>query len=53
LLSALNLANQCDINYKTSKNQRLHVELALMKMAKLPQAFRLATLSLDDSKKKD
>ena len=33
LLSWLNLANQCDINYKTSKNQRLTVELALMKMA--------------------
>lgn len=52
LLSSLNIANQCDINYKTSKNQRLHVELALMKMAKLPQAFRLATLATEDSKKK-
>jgi DNA polymerase-3 subunit gamma/tau len=53
LLSALNLANQCDIHYKTSKNQRLHVELALMKMAKLPQAFRLAALASVDTKKKD
>jgi DNA polymerase-3 subunit gamma/tau len=52
LLSALNLANQCDIHYKTSKNQRLHVELALMKMAKLPQAFRLAALSSLEEKKK-
>ncbi len=52
LLSALNIANQCDINYKTSKNQRLHVELALMKMAKLSQAFRLATLATEESKKK-
>lgn len=52
LLSSLNIANQCDINYKTSKNQRLHVELALMKMAKLPQVFRLATLATEDSKKK-
>lgn len=52
LLSSLNIANQCDINYKTSKNQRLHVELALMKMAKLPQAFRLATLATEDTKKK-
>ncbi len=33
LLSWLNIANQCDINYKASKNQRLSVELALMKMA--------------------
>ena len=52
LLSALNLANQCDIHYKTSKNQRLHVELALMKMAKLPQAFRLAALASLEAKKK-
>lgn len=52
LLSALNLANQCDIHYKTSKNQRLHVELALMKMAKLPQAFRLAALCSLEAKKK-
>ncbi len=33
LLSWLNIASQCDINYRSSKNQRLTVELALMKMA--------------------
>jgi DNA polymerase III subunit gamma/tau len=33
LLTWLNIANQCDINYKGSKNQRLSAELALMKMA--------------------
>jgi DNA polymerase-3 subunit gamma/tau len=42
LLSALNLGSQCDLNYKTSKNQRLHVELALMKMAHIPSAVNLA-----------
>ena len=52
LLSALNICNQCDINYKASKNQRLHVELALMKMAKLPQAISLAALAQEESKKK-
>jgi DNA polymerase-3 subunit gamma/tau len=52
LLSALNIANQCDIHYKTSKNQRLHVELALMKIAKLPHAFRLAMMATDETKKK-
>jgi DNA polymerase-3 subunit gamma/tau len=52
LLSALTIANQCDMHYKTSKNQRLHVELALMKTAKLPQVFRLATFASDDLKKK-
>ena len=33
VLTWLNIANQCDINYKASKNQRLSAELALMKMA--------------------
>lgn len=39
LLSWLSIANQCDINYKMSKNQRLLVELALMKMAHLKSAI--------------
>jgi DNA polymerase-3 subunit gamma/tau len=42
LLSALNMGSQCDQNYKSSKNQRLHVELALMKMAHIPSAVNLA-----------
>ncbi len=42
LLSALNLGNQCDLHYKASKNQRLHVELTLMKMAHIPSAVNLA-----------
>jgi DNA polymerase-3 subunit gamma/tau len=52
LLSALTICNQCDIHYKASKNQRLHVELALMKLAKLPQALSLAALAQEESKKK-
>jgi DNA polymerase-3 subunit gamma/tau len=44
LMSALNIANQCDIHYKASKNQRLHVELALMKMCHIPSAIQLAQL---------
>lgn len=43
LLSALNIANQCDLYYKSSKSQRLHVELALMKMAHLPSVVNLST----------
>lgn len=35
LLEALDLANSCDLNYKTSKNQRLFVELTLMKLASI------------------
>jgi len=41
MLSALNIANQCDLNYKLSKNQRLQVELALLKMCHLPSAFNM------------
>jgi len=41
LVSALNLANQCDLNYKLSKNQRLQVELALIKMCHINAAFNL------------
>ena len=35
LLEALNIANECDINYKTSQNKRILVELALIRMAQL------------------
>ncbi len=41
LLTALNLANTCDLNYKNSKNQRLQVELALLKMAHINSAINL------------
>ena len=35
LLQAIDLANQCDLQYKASKNQRLLVELCLMKLASI------------------
>ena len=35
LLKALEIVNNCDINYKTSNNKRLHLELALMQMCSL------------------
>ena len=40
LLSALNLVSQCDREFKQAKNQRLHVELALMKLAYLNGAVQ-------------
>lgn len=45
LLTWLNIANQSDINYKASKNQRLTVELALMKMAHVGSVMPLEQLS--------
>ncbi|MBC3759091.1 DNA polymerase III subunit gamma/tau [Hyunsoonleella sp. SJ7] len=35
LLKGIELANECDLKYKTSKNQRLLVELCLMQLASL------------------
>lgn len=45
LMSAINISSQCDIQYKASKNQRLLVELALMKIGHIPSAIQLAKLS--------
>ncbi len=42
LLSALSISNQCDLNYRTSKNQRLQVELSLIKMCHISAAFNLS-----------
>ncbi|WP_316779945.1 DNA polymerase III subunit gamma/tau [Pedobacter antarcticus] len=42
ILTALNLANQCDLIYKNSKNQRLQVELSLIKMCHIPSVIQLA-----------
>ncbi|MVZ60832.1 DNA polymerase III subunit gamma/tau [Sphingobacterium humi] len=42
LLSALNIANQCEISYRSSKNQRLQVELSLLKMCHIASAIQLA-----------
>ncbi|MDT0608499.1 DNA polymerase III subunit gamma/tau [Croceitalea rosinachiae] len=43
LLKAIDMANDCDLKYKASKNQRLLVELTLMK---------LASITFDGEKKK-
>jgi DNA polymerase-3 subunit gamma/tau len=51
LLSALNISSQCDQFYKSSKNQRLHVELALMKLAHLPSVINFASADTDVKKK--
>lgn len=51
LLSALNISNQFELNYKQSKNQRLHVELCLMKLAHLPNALSLSSLENGAKKK--
>ena len=41
LLSALNILNEAEINYRQSRNKRLHVELTLIKLCYLQQAIEL------------
>lgn len=36
ILRALDLANECDINFRSANNKRLHLEVALMKMVGTP-----------------
>ncbi|PQJ81843.1 DNA polymerase III subunit gamma/tau [Polaribacter glomeratus] len=43
LLQSINKANECDLNYRASKNQRLLVELTLM---------QIASITFDGEKKK-
>ncbi len=49
LLSALNLTNQCDLGYKSSKNPRLLVELCLMKITHIRAALDLSSFSAAES----
>lgn len=53
ILTALNMGNQCDIHYKSSKNHRLHVEICLMKMSHINKAISLSrTLLLNTEERK-
>jgi DNA polymerase III subunit gamma/tau len=38
ILSAIEIANECDLNFKNARNRRLHVELALIKMTFIHRA---------------
>ena len=42
LLTALNLANDCDIHFKMARHKRLHVEMALLKMCYIQRAVQAA-----------
>ena len=43
LISALNIINEAEINYKAARNKRLHVELVLIKLCYLQQAIELSS----------
>jgi DNA polymerase-3 subunit gamma/tau len=52
LISALNILNEAEINYKAARNKRLHVELVLIKLCYLQQALELSANDGLSSKKK-
>ena len=53
IISALNILNEAEINYKQARNKRLHVELSIIKLSYLYQALELtASDSGGISKKK-
>ena len=52
LISALNILNEAEINYKAARNKRLHVELALIKLSYLNQAIEIAGADVTTGKKK-
>jgi DNA polymerase-3 subunit gamma/tau len=52
LISALNILNEAEINYKGARNKRLHVELVIIKLCYLQQALELTADAGGVSKKK-
>ena len=52
LVSALNILNEAEINYKMARNKRLHVELTLIKLNFLQQAIDLSYDNGQINKKK-
>jgi DNA polymerase III subunit gamma/tau len=52
LLSALSVGSNLDIQFKAAKNQRLHVEIGLLKLSQIASVLNLAHLPVDSSEKK-
>ncbi len=52
IINALSILNGCELSYKMSRNKRLHVELALIKLCNLQQAVQLLTEASGDLVKK-
>lgn len=51
LLNALNILNKCELEYKSSKNPRLHVELTLMKLCHIQSMIDMQSAATDLKKK--
>ena len=53
LVSSLNLINQAEIQFRSARNKRLQVEMALIKLAYLNQALDLSSSDGGSKKKND
>jgi DNA polymerase-3 subunit gamma/tau len=52
LIAALNIINETSLTYKQARNKKLHIELALIKLAYLKQAIQITLSDEAISKKK-
>ena len=52
LVSALNILNEAEINYRSARNKRLHVEMAVIKLCYLKQALEITANGTSIDKKK-
>jgi len=50
MLSALTIANDCGLAFKTAKNKRLQLELCLLKLCYLQQAIDLGNIPAEEKK---
>jgi DNA polymerase-3 subunit gamma/tau len=53
LLTALNLANDCDINFKMARHKRLHVEISLLKMGYINRTVKAMQAPVMEKKTPD
>ncbi|MFA6261791.1 MAG: DNA polymerase III subunit gamma/tau [Bacteroidia bacterium] len=51
LMNAMNLINKCELEYRASKNQRLHIELTLLKLCHIQSVLNLQSEVADLKKK--
>lgn len=52
ILSSLSVGSHLDINFKSAKNQRLHVEIGLMKLSQIQNVLNLSELSASTADEK-
>ena len=49
ILTALGICNDCDVQYRTAQNKRLHVEMSLIKLTYIHRAIRIGEMGSSDN----